>query len=190
MDKYSEALERAKQGLPIDEIFPELKESRDERIRKAIKEAISSYWTDVTQAIEDCIAWLEKHKYTEEDMDRAYKCADEVQYKRGYEAAIAWLEKHGEQNHTVEEVDNLHDYLYGEQKPAEWSEEDEKEIVMCCKFLHDASQCIDYDVSHKEDIVKCIQWLKSLKTKNHDKPTEEEMSALEKFVYGGFQRHC
>ena len=33
MDRYEEALERAKKGLPIDEVFPELKESEDERIR-------------------------------------------------------------------------------------------------------------------------------------------------------------
>ena len=34
MGKYEEALERAKAGKPLDEVFPELKESEDERIRK------------------------------------------------------------------------------------------------------------------------------------------------------------
>lgn len=33
---YNEALELAKAGKPIDEVFPELKESEDERIRKEI----------------------------------------------------------------------------------------------------------------------------------------------------------
>lgn len=36
MGKYEEALERAKAGKPLDEVFPELKESEDERIRKAL----------------------------------------------------------------------------------------------------------------------------------------------------------
>lgn len=40
MDRYEEALERAKQGLPIDEVFPELKESEEERIRKEIVDFI------------------------------------------------------------------------------------------------------------------------------------------------------
>ena len=35
MDRYEEALERAKAGKPMYEVFPELKESEDERIRKA-----------------------------------------------------------------------------------------------------------------------------------------------------------
>ena len=40
MDRYEEALERAKKGLPIDEVFPELKESEDERLRKELLEEI------------------------------------------------------------------------------------------------------------------------------------------------------
>ena len=36
MGKYEEALERAKAGKPLDEVFPELKESEDEKIRKEL----------------------------------------------------------------------------------------------------------------------------------------------------------
>ena len=42
MDKYQEALERAKKGLPIDEVFPELKESEDERILEWIIGIVNS----------------------------------------------------------------------------------------------------------------------------------------------------
>lgn len=40
---------------------------------------------------------MKKHKYTEEDLDKAYKCADEVQYRRGYEDAKKEIEKQDEQ---------------------------------------------------------------------------------------------
>lgn len=40
MDRYEEAVERAKKGLPIDEVFPELKESEDEKIRKELLKEI------------------------------------------------------------------------------------------------------------------------------------------------------
>ena len=148
-EKYEEALERAKKWyfapnsnkIPtfanrvIKEIFPELKESEDERIRKQIKAFIKSRGSQITQSKTD--AWL------------------------------AWLEKQGEQ------------------KPTEWSNEDEEKLIMCCKFLRDASVCIDYDVPHKEDIEKCFQWLKSLRPQNHWKPSEEHVD-LEKIVKSYF----
>ena len=69
--KYKKALERArvwkeKSGMPIDrqgildDIFPELKESEDEKIIKSIKDAVEYYWSDDTQAKNDIIVWLEK----------------------------------------------------------------------------------------------------------------------------------
>ena len=73
--KYKEALERAKGVIEqnplmeylkkgIEYIFPELKESEDERIRKAIYNCVkwfgfdSSFFKYVSQ--EECLAWLEK----------------------------------------------------------------------------------------------------------------------------------
>ena len=69
MDRYEEALERAKKGLPIDEVFPELKESEDERIRKIlihiVKGACDKYGIkykgdEITE--EKLLAYLEKQK--------------------------------------------------------------------------------------------------------------------------------
>ena len=76
--EYQEKLRLAKEALnsnsydkkTIEYIFPELKESEDERIREAIEEAICCYWDDDTQAKTDCLAWLEKQKtvgWREED---------------------------------------------------------------------------------------------------------------------------
>lgn len=64
MGKYEEALERAKQGKPIDEVFPELKKSDDD-IRKRIINILGNN-TDAHEEgwaiYADEIAWLEKQK--------------------------------------------------------------------------------------------------------------------------------
>ena len=79
-------------------------------------------------------------------------------------------------------------------KAEEWSEEDKEKIVMCCKFLHDSSQCINYAVSHKKDIEKCIQWLKSLcvslKKRNEaaEKLCSNEWSEEDKEMYARIVR--
>jgi len=68
MDRYEQALERAKQGLPLDEVFPELKESVDERIRRAIISVMERSSTTSTilenenVSYSDALAWLEKQK--------------------------------------------------------------------------------------------------------------------------------
>ena len=68
-EEYQKALERAKKGLPIDEVFPELKESEDERIRKIlihiVKGACDKYGIkykgdEITE--EKLLAYLEKQK--------------------------------------------------------------------------------------------------------------------------------
>lgn len=73
--KYKEALERAKDMLTykkvrkedMEYLFPELKESEDERIRNGLIKAVSGilkgntlYGTDVTR--EEALAWLEKQE--------------------------------------------------------------------------------------------------------------------------------
>jgi len=106
--KYEQALERAKKEYKNHEafkgfcemlvyIFPELKESEDERIRKALIQYIK-YNVSVISGWrkEELIAWLEKQKDYEDELEKAYKTADEVQYRRGYEAAKREFEKQGE----------------------------------------------------------------------------------------------
>ena len=63
---YDEALERAKKlhdKIDIKEIFPELNESEDERIKKAIIEFFESEDDNTTYSLvrkKDIIAWLKK----------------------------------------------------------------------------------------------------------------------------------
>jgi len=87
-----------------EEMFPELAESEDERIRKEILTAFSS----------------------------GHDNSDIYGHGITYGQVRAWLEKQGEQR--FEEVDNLHNYLYGEQKSS-WSEEDEERLQSCLNIL-------------------------------------------------------
>ena len=95
--RYNEALEKIKNGLQplsdgtkisgvtrafLEEVFPELKEGEDERIRKAILKMLHEtpnnlVWVDYGLRKKDAIAWLEKQgkkKPTEwSEEDDAYK---------------------------------------------------------------------------------------------------------------------
>lgn len=130
-EEYQKALERAKRGLPIDEVFPELKEGEDERIMKEI----IGYLTHRAEATafvsesEDCERWA------------------------------TYLEKHKEQ------------------KPAEWSEEDEEMIDRICAHLEFIEAGCDSDV--KEKLEKRIKWMRRLKfLRPPFKPSKEQMDML------------
>ena len=82
-EAYDEALERAKKfygKIIAEEIFPELKESKDKKIREAIlnglidcRDAPDLGWSNFGGIhIDDCIAWLEKQgkKYTDKNKPR------------------------------------------------------------------------------------------------------------------------
>ena len=71
---YDEAIERAKKwqnesninkidNRIIEEIFPELKESEDEKIRKEIISILrNAYWTSNKNRFNELVAWLEKQR--------------------------------------------------------------------------------------------------------------------------------
>ena len=119
---YDEALERAKSfqenfgGDYAGYIFPELKESEDEKIRRDILAYFNGKKEKDKQPVLDLwIAYLEKQK---------------------------------------------------EQKPAEWSEDDEqilKGILDCYKSMNPDWR----------------NWLKSLRPQNHWKPSDEQIRPLE-----------
>ena len=108
---YKEALERARQFSehPLQEdsaniveyIFPELKESEDERIRKEIIEFLIH--TNKYGSNEKCevwLAWLEKQKWSEDDelmLTSFANLVDKMYYggtinKTGRDKGIDWLE--------------------------------------------------------------------------------------------------
>lgn len=71
---YDEAIERAEKwqnesnidkidNRIIEEIFPELKESEDEKIRKEIISILrNAYWTSNKNRFNELVAWLEKQR--------------------------------------------------------------------------------------------------------------------------------
>lgn len=82
--------------MEAEAFFPEIKENEDERIKKWC----ISHFKACINVIKDndlykeylsnkVIAWLEKQdpKKFEEELEKAYKCADKVQYRNGYEDA-------------------------------------------------------------------------------------------------------
>ena len=142
--KYKEALERARKlatDLPngrndrlyhvwdLETIFPELVESNDERIRKAITEIV--HFTlfleeDYNVSKEDILAWLEKQgssvlsnssnigKDEQKPNETSIAINNPEAYRIGFadgkahaeeEMAIAWLEKQGEQKHSDNSID-------------------------------------------------------------------------------------
>ena len=208
MGKYEEALERAKElhesgnaltKLQMEIVFPVLKESKDESIRKYIQHELaclrasegkgSERYNELSSAID----YLERQKEQKPVEGTALQKAF-VNSKKDY---------------TLEEKCDASDYAdtilptgvtYGEndeeyklhkiieaafiagkktaQKPAEWSEEDEffrQQLIVYCE------SCVQDSLA-----AKCVDWLKSLrsrpKSSDNWKPSEEQMSALKHFI--------
>ena len=146
----------------IETIFPELKESEDERIRKSITEFFKNFSKNGTyKTIPDVtkwIDWLEKQKLTkninkEDEEVRQYLIRTMKQNDINVpmvQKALAWLEKQGGQNDS--------DVMpYRIQPKHEWGEEDE-----CCM-----TECINAIATKDgwsfEEKRKTKHWLELLK---------------------------
>ena len=224
--KYEEALERAKQGLPINEIFPELKESEDERIRKALIHLINEQDGFLTAingiSVKDIIAYLEKQKEQKpsvcdgeiEDKKRdivaairKYYPADYAEYLTSFLKGLS-PEDNSEDEYGQEMLSIAYKLMYGHipenlrtkefwdslkfmreytgrvaiihsyEKPAEWSEEDEK-------HLYNAIEAVKYtyDVSADSSGAQCIEFLKSLPERFNLQPKQEWSDEDKKILY-------
>ena len=165
------------------EIFPQLKESRDEKIRKTLINFFDGWGDKVWDSgikYSEVIAWLEKQKTSEEslqylrenhspsemsDFQAAMNIAVAKAYDKGYNDG---LERQGEQK-PAEEYNitgigskNAQGKL-GEMiknlKPAEWSEEDKEMSLDAIKYL----EIFDAQGIHGDKAIPAINWLKSLK---------------------------
>jgi len=200
---YDEALERARglmEGMQeekcdaqiedIKNIFPELIESEDERIKRSLINYFKNFNLTTFNGLNptDIIAWLEKldslpTNCSEQDErirmwlirlinTAGYRELDTDPMPVPRREVVAWLEKKGEQ------------------KPAVWSEEDERIKDFCIAKIEDELDEIRNDVYGHSEIISdlkegCrerIKWLKSLKDRvqpqSHWKPSEEEMATL------------
>lgn len=69
-------------------------------------------------------------------------------------------------------------------QPKQWSEEDEAKLKSACAFIRNTS------LNGNEDVVNStIDWLKSLKLRNHWKPTEEQVSTM-KYLAKYYAKGC
>lgn len=167
-NKYNDALEKLQEALApkdgceisgltracIEEIFPELKESEDERIKRNIIAALKGegyYDCDLTN---ECIAWLEKQ-------------GEKPQGKSALEAS------------KEKKIDNANKV---EQSSA-WSEEDDYNVqCLVAKVTSDIQngnvgrnqELIDWLKSIKDRVQPQNLW----------KPSDEQIKALEYFIRG------
>lgn len=183
-EEYQKALERAKKGLPIDEVFPELKGSEDERIRKRIRLCLDEcVHSDIIRDYErdECLAYLERQKerqpaeWSEED-EKIFNSLCTVLHgglsSIPTEKFISWLKSR----------------LSQPQK--EWSEEDEKMLQHIVSDLREFRDC-ETDEELISDYEDEISWLKnrlkSLRPQPRWKPSEEQVEALKNSAYGTYQ---
>ena len=152
--KYNEALERAKElsktitGANYEYIFPELKESEDERIRELCKVLVRTCFINELCTKEDndeCMAWIEKQGKNNMGISEAtkQKLEDNLNKALEKETPESWnefLDKQGKQKelnlveilkHYPRETE-LYSPLYGKLWLAEVDEENE--IITCYKY--------------------------------------------------------
>lgn len=122
---YDEAIERAKKwhnipnpiycNIIIEKIFPELKESEDEEIRKEIISILrNAYWTSNRNRFNKLVAWLEKQgdkdkliqelgeykvKYTQEVLEKYITSMSNKDDERLRKTTIAFLKDFAEQGY-------------------------------------------------------------------------------------------
>lgn len=198
---YKEALERAKSFRTPDNkdvaayIFPVLKESGDEKIRKAliklVKKAGEGYENVIDGvSIENAISWIEKQG--------EQKSANTVKDVWKNMRLEVWAQASGNREANVscdntkifslcdidEIIEKINDCQI-EQKPAEWSEEDEKMIENIIDTINMSIEDCDVDdvgTKARFTLEKERDWLKnklkSLRLQSTWKPSKEQMEAM------------
>lgn len=190
MGKYEEALERARAGKPIDEVFPELKMSEDERIRNGIIHFILYEAGNILDEETEhaFITWLEKQKepltpeekmnhplYLEGfDMGRqvgevvAHPAEWSEEDKETIEKTICILETNFKPNEGFTGLDINRSQLVDRlnslrpQPKQKWSEEDSR-------ILYNVISYVGYAAGQRgvrdDEFKEANSWLKSLKNR-------------------------
>lgn len=189
---YKEALERAKElqhdNCWVTSIFPELKESEDEKIRKDIivylqySMAFDKSFLDkkYNWSQKDCskwIAWLEKQgeQKPTDKVEPKFKVGDEIKTANEEPLIITKIDEEGYWSEDLFICGFDEECIWDlvEQKPV-WSEEDENKVTL---FMQLTEGCDNED--------ELADWLKSLKERYTWKPSDEQMKALWEVYKGG-----
>lgn len=167
----------------LESIFPELKESEDERIRKQLlkhlREVASGKSLELsTTDYERWATWVESQskqkpqwneydEYIKDGLIRGLKAKRDIHGHTTFSSdaiditdAIEWLE-------------SLKDRV---QPQHEWNKEDEKCIRLSTDIIDSALRagfCVQLDRD------RCVDWLKSIRPQNRWKPSDEQMVAIQ-----------
>ena len=172
-----------------DEIFPELAESEDERIRKTLLKMFNHYVKNNIELTEygldknKVLAWLEKQGQVKEsdisqhenktckENSNLLTCEDE-KMRKAIKLMYSFLPNKPAYINDVP-VKEIFAWLEKQSEPTAWSEEDEvkvNRIVGCLENLN---------VADNDILLKDVDWLKSLKdrvkSQNHWKPSEGQI---------------
>ena len=171
----------------LEEIFPELRESEDERIRKAIIKFIDGDYTqrwitDETKA--SWIDWLEKQS----EQKPIEWTMDNVEELTEFENAMMHIggsffgEHQGLDPNDTFVVKEQARILLEMAPKQEWSAKDENFLNATIAYLRDAYSKDKIDF--KDTAKNCVNWLKSLRPQNTWKPSDEQIRVVNRL------RHC
>ena len=182
---YYESDKRLKAA--IETIFPELRESEDERIRKWIVDVISYHFDEEMK--KSALAWLEKQKEHRNNSDAPNEnswsgiISSSDKDKNLDEIAQDYVD--GVKKYNSEPTWDLiqtavcyghHLAEYKEQKPVEWSDEDEESLDSIIRRLD--SLLDGADILEKTNIVGEIAFLKSLRQQPKVEWSEEDKKMI------------
>ena len=165
-----------KEKICLECVFPELRESEDERIRKELIEFIK---------------WSVDRHFMREDFHQAKRPSEWIAHlEKQKEYHIPWYDyqKSKEAGYTIvpnEEYEQL--IKQKEQKPA-WSEEDEKMRNLAIEWAETMYGQFRFVDMGSTDFRKIVAWLKSLRPSW--KPGEEQMRDLEEAADNFANQDC
>ena len=201
--KYKEALEKFRKDLGkhelvgvnrayLEDIFPELAESEDEKIRKDIIYYLTINRNQMTPNQDwDCenrwIPWLEK-QCGQTSITHKYNVGATIYYNSFgtiKSMVVANVVDTGDGNPMYEDADgsSVFEKDLVEQKP-NWSDEDEamkENIITSLEGFRDAIASDSLVALYN----KRIDWLNSLRPQSHWKPSEEQMKELFNMLHRG-----
>lgn len=169
---YETASDETKRAL--ESLFPELKENKDEKIRKALVDYFVSRleigdenreWANGI-TYEEVVSYLEKQK----DQNPSERSEREERLMKALQTSNARIAELVEENYNLKETKQ------------EWGKEEEKDIQEASDYLRDyANNCVQGGNS-KLYIQSLADRIESLRPQPHWKPSKEQMEALRELL--------
>ena len=167
----------ADQRYVLESLFPELKELRDEIIRKKLVDLLYKVYANTNYITcaehDDFIFWLEKQgEQKSVVIIPKFRIGDNIKTTNEEPLAITKIDDKGywSEDLFICNFDDADKWELVEQKPA-WSEEDETTI-------NNLVWAISNDCIRPQDREDYCDWLKFLRPQNHWKPSDEQINTL------------